>query len=221
MAIWRVRATLLTCILLGPLVGAALAATPAPARAASVSENGHVRIMIVSLQTLMEKAKAARKVRDQLNKKRAEYVKEISPRERALFAERDALQRDHDQGKYTQQTFNKKVREYYKKLDELRRNEQSKEQSLKESAKAAYAKIQDEIMRIVADVAKQRHVNLVLQQAAALTFDPKLNATEEVLAELDKKLPSVTVEFVKPTPEPAHAAHHKLPPSGPPHVRFK
>lgn len=221
MTISRVRSTALICVLLCPLVAAALAVAPAPARAASVSDSDNVRVMIVSLQTLMEKAKAARDVRDQLAKKRAEYVKEISPRERALFAERDALQHDHDQGKYTTQVFNRKVRAYYKKLDKLRRSEQSKEESLKESAKTAYTKIQSEAMKIVGDLTKQRHANLVLRRAAALTFDPKLDATNDVLAELDKKLPSVKVEFAKPAQHQGHVEQKHAPEPAHPRVKFK
>lgn len=209
MAMWRVRPAALSvslCLLLG---GGLVAAVP-PASAAAADDTG-VRVMIVDIQTLMEKSKAAQIVRRQIEKKRAEYTKEISEREQALRTERNALQ--HDQGKYSAQTLRQKGRAFQKKVDALGRSVQKKRQSLEKSSSQAIAKIQDQILKIIDAMAKKRKANLVLQRAGVLFYSPQFDVTDEVLHELDEKLPSVKVEFSTPAPREQHAKKKKPAPA--------
>ncbi|MGH7039245.1 MAG: hypothetical protein ACREE1_14015, partial [Stellaceae bacterium] len=75
----------------------------------------------------------------------------------------------------------------------------------------ALAKIQQVMLQIIADIAKQRKANLVLPRSDLILFDKKFEVTDEVLQQLDQKLPALTVSFATPAPAPnpaprAHAA---------------
>ena len=60
------------------------------------------------------------------------------------------------------------------------------------------SKIQDVVLKIISDIAKDRKVNLVLQRSELVLFDQGFDVTDEVLQKLDEQLPTLTVNFVAP-----------------------
>jgi hypothetical protein len=62
------------------------------------------------------------------------------------------------------------------------------------------------MLKIIADIAKQRKANLVFQRADLVLFDQSFDVTDEVLQKLDEQMPALTVNFVAPTSPPAPAA---------------
>ena len=68
-------------------------------------------------------------------------------------------------------------------------------------------KIQKVMLKIITDIAKDRKDNLVFQRSELVLFDQNFDVTDEVLQKLDEQLPTLTVNFVAPTPSnPANAA---------------
>lgn len=181
---------------------AAPAAAPAPAATPAVPQN--LRVMVVDIQTLLQKSKAALMVRKQIEAKGAEYRKEIAHQEQVLHTEQDALQRE--QSKLSAAALSKKGREFQQKVTALNRNVEGKRATLEKSNADAFTKIQTAMLKIIADIAKQRQANLVFQRSDLVLFDKKFDVTDEVLQQLDKDLPSVKVTFVTPTLPPATAA---------------
>jgi outer membrane protein len=215
MSQWYMRfATLLLAILCG-LAGNAVAqgppapspqaqpapppppAQPAPTLAAAPS---NITVMVVDVQALLQNSKAAKMVRSQIEQKRNEYTKEISHQEETLRAERDALQRQ--QASLSPDALNQKGREFQQKVNDLERNVQGKRQALEKSNGEALSKIQEEMLKIIADIAKQRKANLVFQRADLVLFDQSFDVTDEVLQKLDEQMPALTVNFATPTPPP-------------------
>lgn len=207
----RVAPTAVLLPLLGVLFAhappvAAQTPTPAPAAspAAAPPAPQNLRVMVVDIQALLQKSKAAQMVRQQIEQKGAEYRKEIAHQEQLLHAEQDALQRE--QPKLSPAALNKKGREFQQKVTALNRSVEGKRTALEKSNAEAFTKIQTAMLKIIADLAKQRQANLVFQRSDLVLFDKKFDVTDEVLQSLDKDLPSVTVNFVAPPPSPATAA---------------
>ena len=157
-------------------------------------------VMVVDVQALLQNSKAAKMVRGQIEQKRNEYTKEISHQEETLRAERDALQRQ--QASLSADALNQKGREFQQKVNDLERNVQGKRQALEKSNGEALSKIQEEMLKIIADIAKQRKANLVFQRADLVLFDQSFDVTDEVLQKLDEQMPALTVNFVTPVPPP-------------------
>jgi outer membrane protein len=184
-------------------------APPAPAPAApqpaapavGVTAPVPLTVMVVDVQALLQNSKAAKMVRSQIEQKRNEYTKEISHQEESLRAERDSLQRQ--QASMSADALNQKGREFQQKVNDLERNVQGKRQALEKSNGDALSKIQEEMLKIIADIAKQRKANLVFQRADLVLFDQSFDVTDEVLQKLDEQMPTLTVNFVAPTPPPA------------------
>ena len=161
-------------------------------------------IIVVDVQALLQNSKSAKMVRQQIEQKRAEYAKEISHQEETLRQERDALQRQ--QSSLSADALNQKGREFQQKVNDLDRNVQSKRQSLERSNAEALEKIQEVMLKIITDIAKDRKANLVFQRSELVLFDQNFDVTDEVLQKLDEQLPTLTVNFVAPTPSnPANA----------------
>ncbi len=184
----------------------AAAATP-PAKPAGPTA---FKPMVVDIQELIQKSKAAQMVRRQLEAKRAEYTKEIAAGEEKLKKEKELLQRQ--QATLSPAALNQRERKFQKELTEFKQNYKGKVGALQASSSEAFTKIQRTILQIIANFAKQRKATMVFPRTDLLLFDKSFDATDAVLKELDKELPALKVSFVKPQAEraaataPAHGA---------------
>ena len=167
----------------------AAATTPAP-----LPQN--LSIMVVDVQALLQNSKAAKMVRQQIEAKRADYAKEISHQEETLRQERDALQRQ--QSTLSSEQLNAKGREFQAKVNELDRDVQAKRQALERSNADALQKIQEVMVKIITDIAKDRKANLVFQRTDLVLFDQGFDVTDQVLQKLDEQMPTMNVTFVAP-----------------------
>ena len=177
------------------------APAPTPLAPAPLPAAQNISVMVVDVQALLQNSKAAKMVRSQMEQKRNEYTKEISRAEEQLRAERDALQRQ--QASLSADALNKKAREFQQKVNDLDRDVQSKRAALEKSNNEALTKIQQTMLKIIADIARQRRANLVLQRTDLVLFDQSFDVTDQVMQKLDEELPVLTVNFVAPEPVPA------------------
>jgi outer membrane protein len=169
------------------------APTPAPSTAPPA-----LSVLVVDVQSLLQKSKSAKMVRQQIEQKRSEYAKEISQQEEALRRERDTLQRQ--QASLSADALNKKGREFQQKVNELDRSVQAKRQALERSNAEALESIQNVMLKIITEIAKERKSNLVFQRSELVLFDNSFDVTDQVLAQLDEQLPTLTVSFAGEAP---------------------
>src|SRR5271165_3594242 len=171
MLVWRLALRTLLLAFLWGLPGSAFAqappapsapAAPPPAPAPPAAAPMPLTVMVVDVQALLQNSKSAKMVRSQIEQKRNEYTKEISHDEETLRAERDALQRQ--QASMSADALNQKGREFQQKVNDLERNVQGKRQALEKSNGEALSKIQEQMLKIIADIAKDRKANLVFQR---------------------------------------------------------
>ena len=196
-------------------IGDVLAQAP-PAPAPAPGTQPALTIMVVDVQSLLQNSKSAKMVRQQIEQKRAEYAKEISHQEETLRQERDSLQRQ--QSSLSADALNQKGREFQQKVNDLDRSVQGKRQALERSNAEALEKIQEVMLKIITDIAKDRKANMVFQRSELVLFDQNFDVTDEVLQKLDEQLPTLTVNFVAPVvpgaaaAQPAAAAADQTPP---------
>jgi hypothetical protein len=113
---------------------------------------------------------------------------------------------------------NQKGREFQQKVNDLDRSVQGKRQALERSNAEALEKIQEVMLKIITDIAKDRKANMVFQRSELVLFDQNFDVTDEVLQKLDEQLPTLTVNFVAPVvpgaaaAQPAAAAADQTPP---------
>lgn len=195
--------------------GGALAQTPPdqgtpPAATTPAAIPQTISVMVVDVQALLQNSKAAKMVRQQIEAKRAEYAKDISHKEEALRQERDALQRQ--QATLTADQLAAKGRDFQAKVNDLDRDVQAKRQALEQSNAGALQKIQEVMVKIITDIAKDRKANLVFQRSELVLFDQGFDVTDQVLQKLDEQMPTLDVPWVAPVA--ANAPDQTNPPAG-------
>ena len=216
MSLFRVGVIPLACAFVLS-IAAAQAQQPAPAQpaapAAAPVGGTPLTVIVVDVQKLLQESKAAKMVRDQIEAKRAEYAKDISHQEQMLQQERDALQKQASS--LSQEALNAKGRAFQEKVNDLDRQVQGKRQALEKSNADALQKIQESMIKIISQIAKDRKANLVLQRSELVLFDQQFDVTDQVLQKLDEDLPTLQVTFVEPTATPAAAAPAAAAPAKP------
>ena len=168
-----------------------------------------LNIMVVDIQTLLQKSKAAQMVRQQIEEKRTQYTKEIAATEQRLNKEKETLQRE--QARLSPAALNERETKFQKELSAFKANYKGKVQALQESSSQAFRKIQQAMLRIIAKYAKNRKANIVFPRSELLLFDKSFDVTDEVLNDLNKEMPALTVSFAKPAGPPTG---HAAPPTG-------
>ncbi len=183
---------LIVSVVLGGLIVAAQAQQTPPAPAAAPALN----ILVVDVQSLLQNAKSAKMVRQQIEQKRTEFQKEMSAQEATLRQEHDTLQRQ--QSSLSAEAFNQKGREFQQKLNEFDKSMQGKRQILEKANSEALEKINEVMLKIIADIAKERKANLVFLRSELVLFDQNFDVSEEVLQKLDDQLSTLAVNFAAP-----------------------
>ncbi|HEV2188599.1 MAG TPA: OmpH family outer membrane protein, partial [Stellaceae bacterium] len=104
-----------------------------------------------------------------------------------------------------------KGRDFQAKVNELDRDVQAKRQALERSNADALQKIQEVMVKIITDIAKDRKANLVFQRSELVRFDQGFDVTDQVLQKLDEQMPTLDVTFVAPVA--ANAPDQGTPPA--------
>jgi Skp family chaperone for outer membrane proteins len=155
-----------------------------------------LNVLVVDVQSLLQNSKSAKMVRQQIEQKRTEFQKEMSHQEDVLRQEHDTLQRQ--QASLSAEAFNQKGREFQQKLNDFDKSMQSKRQVLEKANSEALEKINAEMLKIIAEITKERKANLVFLRSELVLFDPNFEVSDEVMQKLDEQLPTLTVNFAAP-----------------------
>lgn len=179
-------------LLLSTLVTAALLAA-SPVQAATAVKSS---IAVINVQQVMNESTAAKSMRDQLENKQKEFQKLISKQEKAL--QEDDKELSKKRSVLSKEAFEKKLREFQIKATDLQKDVQSKKAILEMASARALGQIQKTTTEIISDLAKEKSFTVALPTSQILYADSSLDISEDVLARLNKKLPTLTVSFEKP-----------------------
>jgi outer membrane protein len=146
---------------------------------------------VIDYQRILRDAAAARSIREQIESRRKAYQGEISKEEQRLYeADKEfAKQRSL----LTPEAFAEKRRAFEEDVNEVQRLVQQRRRELDRVAEVALNEVKTALIEIVTGIAEERGFNLVLPSSEVLFFARKIDLTEEVLAQLDARLPDVVV----------------------------
>jgi outer membrane protein len=228
---------ILCCLAGNTMAQAPPSSPPVPPTQPPTPQN--LTVLVVDFQAIFQNSKAGKMLLSQAEQKGAEYRKviahqedvlraneqELNKQNSSLLSEKEALQRqqgtlpaesfEQKKKQFEQKVnaFNQKKLEYEQKLKEYDQNGQAVKQAFESGRSQALQKIEEEMNKIVQDIAKQRKANLVFQRQAVALYDQAFNVTDEALLKLDEQMPTLIVNFTDPVlPSPGAA----LPASSPP-----
>ena len=162
-------------------------------RAQISSELEPVSLAVVDFRGVLSKSEAARNIRLVVDEKRQELRKYFLEVENSLRDEQKDLSKKRSI--VTAEAFEKRARKLKEKAQSAQKLAQTSNQKLKKSFDQAMDKVQKELLRIVAEVAEESGVGVVLFRSAIVIAVKKLDISKEVLKRLNKKLPDVKVRF--------------------------
>ncbi len=173
--------------LVGPVVVAGLALAPrADAQALPPAVAA-----VVDHQRILRDSKAAKSIQQQIEVRRKLYLDQLAKEEQRLNEVGKDLARQR--GVLAAEAFAAKRKEYEEAVQALQRASNERRRQLDEALGAANAQVRQALKEIVDELAETRGFNLVLPASAVLLYSPKIDITDEVMARLDRKLPSVKV----------------------------
>ena len=162
-------------------------------RAQISSELEPVSLAVVDFRGVLSKSEAARNIRSVVDEKRQELRKYFLEVENSLRDEQKDLSKKRSI--VTAEAFEKRARKLKEKAQSAQKLAQTSNQKLKKSFDQAMDKVQKELLRIIAEVAEESGVGVVLFRSAIVIAVKKLDISKEVLQRLNKKLPDVKVRF--------------------------
>lgn len=173
--------------IVGPIVVAGLALAP---RAGAQALPPAVAA-VVDHQRILRDSKAAKSIQQQIEVRRKLYLDQLAKEEQRLNEVGKDLARQR--GVLAAEAFAAKRKEYEEAVQALQRASNERRRQLDEALGAANAQVRQALKEIVDELAETRGFNLVLPASAVLLYSPKIDITDEVMARLDRKLPSVKV----------------------------
>ncbi len=149
------------------------------------------RIAVVDVKRITDESLAAKTAQKEVGKLKDKYLAEIKAedkklqdRQKQLVGEKKVL---------SAEAFNKKVLEF-RKLVDVKKAEAAKKQKVVE---AAYLKslelIRDETMKVIAEIAKDKELDLVIPSSQLLFSKPATDITQETLGMLNERLTKVDI----------------------------
>lgn len=149
---------------------------------------------VIDYQQILREAEAAKSIREQIEARRKAYQDEISQEEERL---READQAFAKQSSIlSPEARAEKRREFEKEVVEVQRLVQERRSELDRASAMALNEVKKVLIEIVTGMADERGFNVVLPSSEVLFFARKIDLTEDVLAELDARLPHVEVPEV-------------------------
>lgn len=165
-----------------PSAGAAESVQTAPAPA------------FVDVQLVLRETEAAKALRSKIEAEQFSYQSELAKRENALRSASEELATERDD--LSEAEYIRRRQEIDQEVAELRRESQARKRQLEQAYNAGMDKLRTTMLRVVADIAKERNFALVLNKAAVVLGAADLDLTEEVINRINALLPTVDDEGV-------------------------
>lgn len=150
-------------------------------------------IAVVDLQGIMRSAKAAKAIHEQIEQRREAYQEQVSAEEKRLRqSEQDLAQQRAILGP---EAYQQRVREFQSQVAEVQRQVQVRKRELDETFAGAMNKVRSALISVVAEIAEQRGIKLVLFKNQIVIAEKSLDVSEETLQRLNQRLPAVKFDL--------------------------
>lgn len=184
---------------LAPGIAAIASATPAAAQPADTAGGGPAGraaasdIAVIDFQRAVRESSAAQAVQEQLATLRRAYQDEFGQIEQDLRAIEQELTEARD--RLPDAEFAERRREFERRITEAQRRAQARRSVLDRALDEAMGRVRSTLLEVVAEIAGDRGVRIVLNKQQVVLADRALDITEAALGRLNEVLPTVVVEL--------------------------
>lgn len=150
-------------------------------------------LAVVNVQQIMKDSSAAQAARKQLQAKQKEFQEQISAKEKELQKEDQELAKQRSL--MDQEAFKQKIAAFQQKAAGVQKEVREKRQTFTKAYEDAISQLHSHVTSIIADIAKEKGFKMAVPTSQILYADPALDISSEVLARLNKQMPTLTVKF--------------------------
>lgn len=162
-------------------------------------------IVVVNVQKIVSQSLASNHVKKQLETKREEYQKAIDRQEEQLREKDKELA--SQRSLLDPEAYKAQVTEFKKKVASVQKDVQDKRSQMDKAYAKALSKIQDVTINVISNLSKNKGFDIAVPTNNILFAKQGLDISEDVLKELNTRLPKLDVVFTK---EEDNAAKKKL-----------
>lgn len=166
-------------------------AEPAKKKAAPKIIPIRIPIAVLDVQAILRNASAVKNIRDQITKYGNQFEKEIEKERDSLRKANQELARQRTI--LAPEAFAEKRQKFEQRVIDVQRLVQRRQRELDKSRKEAMSAVNKAYIEIVAALADKQKLAVILRKNQMAYSAPTLDVTKEILALLDKKLPTVKV----------------------------
>ncbi len=152
-------------------------------------------IALINYSSILQNSKAGKSVNDQVVKQREAYLAEIRKMQTGL--EQEAKELEQQQSVLAQDVFEGKVKEFRRKQLQAKQTENAYRRALDQMQAKGLRAIEEELDKILQAIAEERGVDIVMKagtpNSLILKARKELFITDDVIKQLDQKLPKVTI----------------------------
>lgn len=171
-------------------------ATPTKDKAGQKQQQGkfvevEIPIAIIDVQWILRESKAVKSIRDQITKFGSKFEEEIEKDRNAIRKANQELARQRTI--LAPEAFAEKRRKFEQRVVEVQRLVQQRQRQLDKSRNEAMIAVNKAYTGIVSGLANEKNLALIIRKNQTAFSVKTLDVTNDVLARLDKKLPTVKV----------------------------
>lgn len=164
--------------------------------ASGQAQDAGLAIIVVDFQSVVRNSDAAQSIHEQIDSLRQGYQEEFGQIEEELRALETEL--TEQRGSLSNEQFARRRRGFEQRVTEAQREAQARRAALDEALNAAMDQVRTTLVEVIADIARQQEADLVLSRSQVVLVDSALEFSDEALAELNARLPRVTVQAPGP-----------------------
>lgn len=176
-------------VLLGALLSGAGASPVAAQQAAPAS----IDIAVVDVQKILRESAASRMIRPQLAKLKKEFQAEFKKKEETLRAANEDLNRQR--AILSPDAYEAQRKAFRERATAAQREVQTARRRFDGALATAMRKVHGSLLAITRKYAAERGIKLILPKSGVLLMVPRYDITAEILARLNKQLPTLKVEL--------------------------
>lgn len=152
-------------------------------------------IGLIDMQRILQESEAAGGVREEIEDREERYRGEIEEEEETLRETQEELAQQR--GVLSPQEFAVKEAEFRVEVEALQKRINERNAELQEIMAASIRMIQEQVVRIVADIALERNYALVFDTTVVVIAAEQINISGDVIERLNDTLPEIDINAIE------------------------
>ncbi len=150
-------------------------------------------LAVVDIKRVLSSAEASKKAKKSIDARRAIYERELDQHKKGLKTQRAQLRAQ--QKILAPEAFKQQRKKLETRFQTVVKQTEERRRVLNEAFNTAMGNLRRELGIAVAEVMKERGIEMSLPRSAVLVFDDRFDISDEVLKRLNKRLPEIDLKL--------------------------